>query len=201
MLIGVGLGPGDPELLTLKAVRLLREADRVFVPGRIAWELVSDYCEPVLLDFPMTEDEPEVRRSMQRNASLIAPAARDGLAVLGILGDPNFFSTFSRLAAMMAEMYPGIECRTVPGVSAITAFASLAGVSLRGSFLVTDGGNDAHRVVLKVKEPKKMAERLRDEGYCHFVLLERMFLSGMKIYHEEELPTTSDYMSVLYAGR
>ncbi len=44
MLIGLGLGPGDKELLTLKAVRLLRTADKVFVPGKIAYDLVKGPC-------------------------------------------------------------------------------------------------------------------------------------------------------------
>ena len=57
MLVGLGLGPGDPELLTLRAVRLIREADAVFVPGRLAKTLVAPYRDAEVLDFPMTGDE------------------------------------------------------------------------------------------------------------------------------------------------
>ena len=127
MLIGLGLGPGNPELLTLRAVRLLKEADAVFVPGRIAHDLVAPYREPVMLNFPMTDDEVKIRECIRENAKKIAPIAEDGLAVFGILGDPNFFSTFSRLCAVIGETHPGIECRTEPGISSITAFADIIG--------------------------------------------------------------------------
>ena len=200
MLVGLGLGPGDPELLTLKAVRLIKEADQVFVPGSIAGDLVAPYRKAVVLDFPMTDDEEEIQRCMEKNADAIAPVAGKGLAVLGILGDPNFFSTFSRLAGVMGERYPDIVCTSEPGVSAITAFASVSGVSLSGGFYVTDGGDPGCRILLKVKRPRDKVNELRSEGYRTFILVERMFLSDMRVYRGEEIPDKSDYMSILYAG-
>ena len=201
MLIGLGLGPGNPELLTLRAVRLLKEADVVFVPGRIAQELVAPYREAVVLDFPMTDDEVRIRKCLEENAERIAPAAQEGLAVFGILGDPNFFSTFSRLCSILAEKYPEIQYRTEPGISSITAFAAAAGISLNGGFIVSDGQEPDSRILLKVRHPQKKAAELRKEGYREFVLVERMFFPDMKIYHTGDLPEKSDYMSVMYARR
>ena len=202
MLIGLGLGPGEPEYLTLRAVRLLREADAVFVPGKIAMSLVSGYRDAEVLDFPMTGDEEVIAASMVRNADRIAAVARNGTAILGILGDPNFFSTYARLVAVMEERYPGIECRTEPAVSSITAFASVARVSLSDGFLVTEGLGDAPcRIMLKVRRPREMAETLRRDGYRSFILVERMYMEEMRVYRENELPEESDYMSILYARR
>ena len=201
MLIGLGLGPGNPELLTLRAVRLLKEADAVFVPGRIAGDLVAPYRDAVVLNFPMTEDEARIRQCLEENADQIAPVAKNGLVVFGILGDPNFFSTFSRLCEIMQKKYPGIECRTEPGISSITAFAAAAGLSLSGGFTVSDGAEPDARIILKVKKPQKMAKELRKVGYREFILVERMFFPDMKIYRDDELPTDSDYLSVMYARR
>lgn len=201
MLIGLGLGPGNPDLLTLRAVRLIKEADAVFVPGRIAFDLASPYCSPVLLDFPMTEDEDRITTCLQKNAERIAGAAGSGCAVFGILGDPNFFSTFSRLCSVLSSEYPGIQYRTEPGISAITAFASAAGISLNGSFIVSDKGAPDARIVLKVRRPRERAETLRKEGFNEFVLVERMYFPDMKIYRNDDLPEKSDYLSVLYARR
>jgi precorrin-2/cobalt-factor-2 C20-methyltransferase len=201
MLIGLGLGPGNPELLTLRAVRLLREADTVFVPGRIAYNLVAPYRDAVILKFPMTDDESLIRKCLLENAEKIAPAAQKGLAVFGILGDPNFFSTFSRLCSILAEKYPTIEYRTEPGISSITAFAAAAGISLNGGFTVSDGPEPDSRIFLKVKHPKEKAEELRREGYREFVLVERMYFADMKVYRNNDLPEKSDYLSVMYARR
>jgi len=201
MLIGLGLGPGNPDLLTLRAVRLLTEADAVFVPGKIAYNLVAPYREAIMLDFPMIDDEARIMASLKENAAVIAPAARTGCAVFGILGDPNFFSTFSRLCAVMAEEYPDIECRTEPGISAITAFAAAANLSLASGFTVSDGGMPDTRILLKVKRPKERAEELKKEGYHEFVLVERMFFPDMRVYRDGNLPDQSDYLSVMYARR
>ena len=201
MLIGLGLGPGNPELLTLRVVRLLKEADTVFVPGRIAYDLVAPYREAEILKFPMTDDESLIRECLLENAEKIAPAAQSGLAVFGILGDPNFFSTFSRLCSILAEKYPTIEYRTEPGISAITAFAAAAGISLNGGFTVSDGPEPDSRILLKVKHPKEKADELRRQGYREFVLVERMYFADMKVYRNDDLPEKSDYLSVMYARR
>jgi precorrin-2/cobalt-factor-2 C20-methyltransferase len=201
MLVGLGLGPGNPELLTLRAVRLLKEADTVFVPGRIAADLVAPYRDSVMLDFPMTDDEEKIRSCLEANAEKIAPVAQKGLAVFGILGDPNFFSTFSRLCGIIAERYPGIECRTEPGISSITAFAAAAGVPLAGGFVVSDGAEPSALIRLKARHPQEIIAGLKTEGYREFVLVERMFFPDMKVYRDDEIPKKSDYMSVLYARR
>ena len=201
MLIGLGLGPGNPELLTLRAVRLLREADTVFVPGRIAHDLVAPYRDAIILKFPMTDDETLIRKCLLENAEKIAPSAQGGLSIFGILGDPNFFSTFSRLCTIMAEKYPTIQCRTEPGISSITAFAAAAGVSLNGGFIVSDGPAPDSCILLKVKYPKEKADELRREGYREFVLVERMYFADMKVFRNDNLPEKSDYLSVMYARR
>ncbi len=135
------------------------------------------------------------------NADTIAPAAREGLAVFGILGDPNVFSTFSRLCEIIAEKYPDIEYRTEPGISSITAFAAAAGLSLSGGFTVSDGAEPDARIILKVRKPKEKVAELRKAGYREFVLVERMFFSDMKVYRGDDLPEKSDYLSVMYARR
>ena len=201
MLIGLGLGPGNPELLTLRAVRLLREADRVFVPGRIAQDLVTPYRDAEVLSFPMTDDESLIHTCLLENAEKIAPAAQNGLAVFGILGDPNFFSTFSRLCDVLAQKYPTIQYSTEPGISAITAFAAAAGISLNGGFIVSDGPVPDSRILLKVRHPQEKADELRREGYREFVLVERMYFPDMRVYRNEDIPEKSDYLSVLYARR
>ncbi len=201
MLIGLGLGPGNPELLTLRAVRLLGEADRVFVPGKLAFDLVVPYCEAQVLDFPMTPDQDRIRSCMEENSRKIAPVARRGTAVLGLIGDPNIYSTFSRLCDAMSRLYPDIECRSEPGISSITAFTSAAGVHLSGGFIVSDGGEPASRVLLKVRRPAEAVSRLKTEGYHHFVLVERMYMAGEKVYRDAEIPERSDYFSILFARR
>jgi len=201
MLVGLGLGPGNPELLTLRAVRLLKEADAVFVPGRIAHDLVAPYREPVMLEFPMTDDEARIQQCLEENAKKIAPVAEGGLAVFGILGDPNFFSTFSRLCSVITTTHPGIVCRTEPGISSITAFAAAAQIPVNAGFTVSDGTVSDTQILLKVRRPKERADLLRAEGYREFILVERMFFPDMKIYRNNSLPEKSDYMSVMYARK
>jgi precorrin-2/cobalt-factor-2 C20-methyltransferase len=202
MLIGLGLGPGDKELLTLKAVRLLKTADKVFVPGKIAYELVKDYVDPVVLDFPMTGDEDLIKKRLEAQGDLIAPFAKEGLVIFGMIGDPSFYSTFSRLCHIMYAKYPEIQFEVEPGISSITAFASrVAGLSINGGFVVSDGPEPESMVLLKVRHPREKMCELKEQGYREFHLAERIYMSGERIYTEEEMPEDSDYFSIMFARR
>lgn len=202
MLVAVGIGPGDPKLLTVKAVNLIEKADQVFVPGNVAKEIIAPYRDdPVVLSFPMTADEDYITRCMEENADAIAPVARDGLAVFCILGDPNFYGTFGRLCAVLDERYPDIAYSTVPGVSSITAFAAATGISLSGGIEITDGSENAAMLRMKVRRPRETADELRKSGYSTFILAEKMYMDGQKIYRDDELPEESAYFSILYAGK
>ena len=202
MLIAVGLGPGDAELLTMKGVRLISEADTVFVPGGIASELVKPYTKNiVVLEFPMTRDESVITSCMERNVDMIVPVARDGKAVFCLIGDPNYYSTFSRLAGMVQERYPGIEVETVPGISSITAVASNAKIQVNGAFLVTDGPTEpSTRILMKVTHPKEKAEQLKAEGYNDFIVVERMYMDG-ECVHRGTRPENTNYFSIMIARK
>lgn len=201
MLTGVGLGPGDPELLTIKAVRMLQEADVVYIPGGLARRLVEPYCTPIELPFPMSHDEEMIRVQIIKNAEKIAADARDKNVVFGIIGDPNIFSTFSRLTIILKELYPDINISTVPGISSITALMSETRLPITGGFCVTDGSRIRSQIRMKVRKPLELAENLRKEGYSRFALVERMYMDGMQVLNGDDLPEESSYFSLLYAER
>ena len=201
MLTGVGLGPGDSELLTIKAVRMLQEAEVVYIPGGLARRLVEHYCTPIELPFPMSHDEEMIRAQIIENVEKIAADARDKNVVFGIIGDPNIFSTFSRLTVILKERYPDITVGTVPGISSITALMSETGLPITGGFCVTDGSVIKSQIRMKVRKPRELAESLRKEGYSRFALVERMYMDGMQVLTGDSLPEESSYFSLLYAER
>jgi len=201
MLIVLGIGPGDSDLITVRGVELLRTADKVFVPGRLAKDIVSPYAVAEELDFPMTEDVEHIDRAMESNCDIIAKVAIGGTAVLGVLGDPNFYSTYGRLWKVMSERYPSLEHRIEPGISSITAFASRLKVAVSSGTLVTDGSEQKCLVLLKIRRPRDKMDDLRSQGYRDFSLVERMYMEDERTYTEAEMPESCDYMSVMFARR
>ena len=199
MLIGLGLGPGDPELLTLKATKLLRESDKVFVPGKLALELVSPYTDAEILDFPMTHDKTRLNSTIDHNADIVAAEARHKLVAFGLIGDPNFFSTFTRLKNRIREKYPDIIIETVPGISSITAFASRTDAGIDRSFVVSDGSPITTKIVLKTRTPKKIRDDLIKEGYTDFIFAEKLFSDEERVTNE--IPDKGNYFSILYASK
>ena len=200
MLIGISLGPGDPELLTLKAVAALKSCKQVFVPGEMAAELARPYSSPQILDFPMIRDERELERIWQENAEIIAHDAELCPVGFACIGDVNTFSTFSHLKRVIEEIHPGIEIQTIPGVGVVPALASRFNAPLERSFLVSDGSPVQSVIRIKATRPRKLAEELRGEGYIDFTLGTRLCTPEERIVRGE-MPERSDYFSVLLARR
>lgn len=133
-LYGIGVGPGNPELMTLKAVRLIRECDIVAIPHkdrdkcfalRIAAGAVPELADkPVLaIDMPMTKDE-EVRwQAFAAGTEKLREQLADGHDIAFLtLGDPAVYSTFSYLQALLLKQ--GYETEMVSGVTSFCAAAA-----------------------------------------------------------------------------
>jgi precorrin-2/cobalt-factor-2 C20-methyltransferase len=142
--IGIGVGPGDPELITVKAVKALKMVDVVSVPKAhadtpsMAFGMVKPILEerakpPEVLEliFPMTKNEHEVKRLWAKNAGIVAEKVESGRSVAFItLGDPMFYSTFIYLFQSLRQEYPEVKLEVIPGVTALTACAASAQIPL-----------------------------------------------------------------------
>lgn len=199
MLIGVGLGPGSPDLLTLAAVKALKESTKVFVPGKLAADLVAPYAKAQVLDFPMIQDKAELRKLWENNARIVADEAKKGTVSFAVLGDPNFFSTFSHLRRTLKEKYPDVEVTTIPGVSAITAQAARTDTSIESSFIVSDGSPIETKILLKTRHPEQIRNKLVRDGFDDFIYAERLFMENERV--TREIPHEGDYFSILVAGK
>ncbi len=163
-LYGLGVGPGDPELLTIKAARILGEVDVVFTaasPGNdysIAQQIAGPYLKPDTpvkrLNFPMVGDEHTLTEAWRANAEAIAEELRKGLSAAFLtLGDPLTYSTYGYVLPYLAEILPQGAVVTVPG---ITSYQMAAARTNRP--LVT--GLESLTIMSGVEDPDKLGDLL-----------------------------------------
>ena len=143
-LIGVGVGPGDVELVTVKAVRVLEQADLVVVPVMDAHEtgraeatvranVTHDRVERLVFALDDRGGVTPARRSAwEAAADAVAERLRSGggTVAFATIGDPNVYSTFTYLADAVRERLPQVQVETVPGITAMQDLAARSGTVL-----------------------------------------------------------------------
>lgn len=137
MLYGVGLGPGDPDLITRKAVRLIEAARVIAYPAlagsdslarAIAADLIAADAREIVMDVPMSRARAPAQAAYDAGAAEIAGVLETGEDVVCLCeGDPFFYGSFMYLHARLADRF---RVEVVPGVSSLTACAARAGLPL-----------------------------------------------------------------------
>lgn len=139
-LLGVGVGPGDPDLITVKAVRALEAASLVLVPsteksgdGAGRAEVIVTAAAPTAriarVPFSMADRSGVSERRKEAwltSATAVLDAFADGATTVAFatVGDPSVFSTFSYLAGHVVEQLPDVEIEVIPGITAMQAIAA-----------------------------------------------------------------------------
>ncbi|WP_233182453.1 precorrin-2 C(20)-methyltransferase [Paenibacillus sonchi] len=164
-LYGVGVGPGDPELITLKACRLLRDCPVIAYPATkkggksYAHEIVEMHIkadEKVMLGlvFPMTRDPGQLASGWNRTAELCWNELKQGRDVAFVTeGDPNLYSTFIHLARLMQELHPGVPVVSIPGISSVLGAAAALGQPLAD-------GDQRVGIIPATEDPEALKEAL-----------------------------------------
>lgn len=136
-LYGVGLGPGDPELMTLKAARLIGAAKVIAYPTlaggdsfarAIAAGLIAPDAREIRMDVPMSTERAPAQKAYDAGAAEIAAALEAGEDVVCLCeGDPFFYGSFMYLFARLSDRF---DTQIIPGVTSVTACAARAAMPL-----------------------------------------------------------------------
>jgi precorrin-2/cobalt-factor-2 C20-methyltransferase len=174
-LYGIGVGPGDPELMTIKAVKILAHVDVVFTASsaKNSFSLAVDIARPHLpetvdvrhLSFPMTQDKEHLKSAWRENSLAILEVLDQGKdAAFLTLGDPMTYSTFGYILQDIQELRPDLPIVTIPGITSYQAAAARMNVPLveaEESLLLTSGAYGCAENVVLLKAYKNVKDITR----------------------------------------
>ena len=218
---GVGVGPGDPEYMTLKAVRLIRENDVIAVPGKVAEEAVAykiaaavvpEIKDKELLPIymPMIKDRALIDLEHQRAAKLVESYLDRGKNVVYItLGDSTVYCTFSYIQHYLeADGYPVELVSGIPSFCAAAAALNTPLTEWDEPLHILPGVHDLENdLALKgnyviMKSASKMAavkDMIRRSGRSA-VMAENCSMADEKLYRSvDEIPDNAGYFSLIIA--
>lgn len=219
-MIGVGLGPGDPELLTLRSARLIEAAKVIAYPAlpgtesfarRIAAAHIGADVHEIVMEIPMTTARGPAQAAYDLGAERIAEALDLGENVVVLCeGDPFFYGSFMYLHARLAARY---EVEVVPGVTSVSAAAARSGrpLTARNDTLATipaplDDGTIRKRIgsadsfaILKIgRHLGRIRALLEELGLAdHAVYVERATLAEEVILPLSEAHHPAPYFSMI----
>ena len=159
-LYGIGVGPGDPDLITLKSVKILNRVQVVFAASstknshslavNIAKTHIPETTSIRMLSFPMTKDEKETRRSWAENSGIIINELIQGKdAAFITVGDSMTYSTFGYILKHIKASAPYVTIESIPGITSYQAAAARLNTPLvegEESLLVTSGVKGGDRL-------------------------------------------------------
>ncbi len=199
ILYGIGVGPGDPELITLKAVRALKSVSAVFAAASREGKesLAMQIAEPHLkesvslnrLIFPMTGDKGKLRAAWENNARQILNILEMGMdAAFLTLGDPLIYSTFGYLIRSIQTIAPKAQIRAIPGVTSYQAAAACTG-------RVLVEGDETFTVVSGINDPESIWRILKYSESCVVLKAYRNFESILDIINRLDLGQFCTFVS------
>jgi precorrin-2/cobalt-factor-2 C20-methyltransferase len=173
-LYGLGVGPGDPELITVKAFRVIQESPVIAYPRKrkgsksYAHRIVEVYIRPeekemLGLVFPMTKDQAILNREWNETVEKVWQKLKEGKDVAFVTeGDPLLYSTFIHMMKLMQELHPDVEIKTVPGISSFNGSASRLGIALAD-------GDDHVAIIPATDDYEAMKKAIEDHDAVVFI--------------------------------
>jgi len=193
----VGCGPGDPELLTVKAVKAIKNADVIMCPtskeGKesIAYSIISTIVdnskkpEIVNLVFPMVKDKDILEDTWKKNTRTIAESVQSGKNVVYLtVGDPSLYSTWIYIHRELREKYPDVKINIIPGIVSMFAFASKVGISIAE-------GDETMAVIPACYDLGKVKETAKNCDTMIFLKDGRYFDQVISLLKEAGFPNSS----------
>ena len=220
-LYGVGVGPGDPELMTLKAGRLIRENMIIAVPGadpketvayKIAVQAVPELAEKELLPIymPMTHDPEELEKNHAKGAQTLEEVLDKGKNIVFLtLGDPCVYSTFSYLQKRVEK--DGYHTELVSGITSFCAAAARLNIPLsewneqlhvvpavhRLDSTLNESGN---YILMKSGKKMNQVKEILAQSGRDVLMVENCGMENEHIYRSvEEIPDDAGYYSLIIA--
>ncbi|OLO42768.1 precorrin-2 C(20)-methyltransferase [Alkalihalophilus pseudofirmus] len=202
---GVGVGPGDPELITIKAYRMLKEADVVAYPKKrkgsksYAYQIVDQYIdtenkEMLGLVFPMTKDQEVLDREWRTIVDQVWECVKQGKDVAFVTeGDTMLYSTFIHLYRLMKELHPEVNIVSIPGISSVNGAASRLGIPLAD-------GDDWTGIIPATDNREEMKKALQDHDGMVFIKVAKVLPMMIDLLEELDLVDKATVVTKVTSG-